>query len=48
MIKISNEENNKILKLEDEKKDNAKHIADLEAMMAAQAESHKSEMLKLQ
>jgi hypothetical protein len=35
------------LKLEDEKKASAKHIADLESMLAAQAKSHKSEMLKL-
>jgi hypothetical protein len=35
------------LKLEDEKKATAKRIADLESMLTTQAESHKSEMLKL-
>jgi hypothetical protein len=35
------------LKLEDEKKASAKHIANLESMLVAQTESHKSEMLKL-
>ena len=35
-----------ILKLEDEKKQNAEHIADLEAKLAAQAGAHGSEMSK--
>lgn len=35
------------MKLEDEKKHNAKCIADVEAMLVTIAESHKSEMLKL-
>jgi hypothetical protein len=37
----------KISKLKDEKKFDAKRIADLESMLAAQAELHKSEMLKM-
>lgn len=45
--KFSEEKNRKILKLEEENKNNAKRIADLEAMLATQDESHKSEMLKL-
>jgi hypothetical protein len=41
------EENLKFSKMEDEKKASAKRIDDLESMLVAQAESHKSEVLKL-
>jgi hypothetical protein len=45
--KLSEEKNDKILKLEGEKTQSAKCIVELEPKIAAQAESHKSEMSKL-
>lgn len=45
--KSSEEKNEKILKLENEKKQSAKRVADLEAKLTAQAEAHESEMSKL-
>jgi hypothetical protein len=44
---FSEEENIKVLKLEDEKKASANRIAELESLLRTQAESHKSEMMKL-
>lgn len=45
--KLSKENDDKILKVEIEKTQNAKRIADHEAKIEAQAEAHESEMAKL-
>lgn len=45
--KSSKEKDDKVLKLEAEKTQSAKHIADLEAKIAAEVEAHKSKMSKL-
>jgi hypothetical protein len=42
------EANQKISKLKKEKKDYAKRIADLEYVLSAQVELHKSEVLRLE
>jgi predicted nuclease with TOPRIM domain len=46
LTKFSEEEGSKNSKLEDKKAD-AKRIADLESMLSARVKSHRSEMLKM-